>query len=854
MSLQARHRLGIREDFVLCVALIAAQSVYHDLALQVQPGQREQYSYWSSVFGPMDGRLYYFELLDVVAFKEPIEIPVAVFHRLQSFFVELDLRSPARMAQVLRDQGVDLPPWFDENDHLCLRMPSAFAYMASIGAWQSLAVPNPRLDYLFHRQRRERSTVVGWKCCLQLQSDFPAVPRSAAQEAFREEPLPLTARNALEAADVIRALAQKLNLQDQGPEGRLLLDQCRQAACVLQSFHDQLDPVSMQHGALEMRGRAGCSKLPYQAHFLVQCMMLTYHMRDAAALKKVLARAVQVVVPRAFAHAILEPLQDGTMKIPSASTLSRARLTTDVAFMLSVRSANARQSDNVVRYVMVDSSVQGHHDLELIRCVCLDTLKAEQMFHKALDLFQLWREPEQDPAVPDAERVREERDLMASIADGLSTHLLPSVVLGGGHTSLWHKYHAVAHAMWLETGAAPLLETFSKSVFAFTTDQGVETGLCKVPILRASSVLPWMPVPEDEAGDHDWAPAADLAGQHYAAVIDFTQAVGVPGMLHIVHNSTNDLSKAVQHFDEIISQMTALSRLLRKRDSKARLLETCFSDHVGRFLQDEIRRFSAKLHTGRWGTIAACVEELLQVEAPLRFGWDLAKFGRNRQQEDSVDVAVVDAAVKSSFFWGFLHMLKILTDVVQTAMHWSESCPCHWGLDRRIAKVNKLQKQWLSCPLKGCRGPELASGGFLEVLRDLAETSAGQLLTQLPRDVGPAERATLLQEFERGRAHLLFVLSMRLEHWRHEPWKAFACGHFEDTKRKEAFQECLSMRPSHPLLQELHQPAMADEARQYITGAQPSVHELPLLSSFMAKLAFCPTAERAVEGDHAQVP
>ena len=47
-------------------------------------------------------------------------------------------------------------------------------------------------------------------------------------------------------------------------------------------------------------------------------------------------------------------------------------------------------------------------------------------------------------------------------------------------------------------------------------------------------------------------------------------------------------------------------------------------------------------------------------------------------------------------------------------------------------------------------------------------TSAGELLTTLPRDVDLRE-SILLREFERGRAHLLFVLSMRLDFWRSLP-------------------------------------------------------------------------------------
>ena len=94
--------------------------------------------------------------------------------------------------------------------------------------------------------------------------------------------------------------------------------------------------------------------------------------------------------------------------------------------------------------------------------------------------------------------------------------------------------------------------------------------------------------------------------------------------VHFSYNSTNDLKSMVQ-FDEVVSQIQVVAKLLRRRDSKERLLQTCFADPVGRHLQPGIRSFKGKLHKGRWDSLSDAVTQLLQVERSLRWGWNAAK-------------------------------------------------------------------------------------------------------------------------------------------------------------------------------------------------------------------------------------
>ncbi|CAJ1388602.1 unnamed protein product [Effrenium voratum] len=446
--------------------------------------------------------------------------------------------------------------------------------------------------------------------------------------------------------------------------------------------------------------------------------------------------------------------------------------------------------------------------------------------------------------------------MFASLADGIEAHTLPAVVIGSGHASLWHKCHALVHGMWLETGTPAQLQRFTEDIFAFVTDQGVECALHKIPPLTLATFLPHLAFNGNEF-EHDWAPLAE-AQPAAQTQVDFRGSLGIPGLLHILHNSSLDIAKSMRCFDDLITKMGHLSRLLRRRDPRSRLLETCFSDPIGRHFHQEINAFSAKLVPGRWGSIAFCVLELCKLERILRHGWDLAKYRRTVAPagvyEGGVDVAVVNDAVTDPIFWGQLKMFEHLALCIQAALTWAESCPCHGHLLRKPWAEHigsRIKAAWEKCPLRSCRGPELATGDFGEVLEELTQISAAALLTSLPGDISGSSRAELLQEFDRGRAHLVFAVSLRLQHWGTAPWVIFGCAHSEADKSKRCLRLCLDTPSDHRLFAQLQSTPIKEEAEQCIAGRP--LCELGNLAVFLGKLFFCPISERPVEGEHAQI-
>ena len=323
------------------------------------------------------------------------ELPVRNFQRLKTVFCSFDDDRVREMCKSLRDEGVEIPVWCDEECSLCVRLPAAFADRVVAADWSKFVLPDPDLQQVFYAGTRQKARLVGWKHCPGLQGEFPAA-RFHNGPDDRAETEKFTVQSANNALQIVRNLAGRLNLQDPGDQE--LWQDCRNTALLLQRFEDDLEPASLHQGIVQMRGRVNSDKLPFQSEFLLKCMLLSYHLRDCGSLRAVLTRAVDMVVPSMFRSSLLEMLQNhgrSRLKLPDKSKLSRARLTVDVAYMLHQRqlnSASLQQPGTFVRFIMADSSVQGHHDFLLIRTTKLDMSKAANMFQSARELLSLWRE------------------------------------------------------------------------------------------------------------------------------------------------------------------------------------------------------------------------------------------------------------------------------------------------------------------------------------------------------------------------------------------------------------------------------------------------------------------------------
>ena len=640
-------------------------------------------------------------------------------------------------------------------------------------------------------------------------------------------------------------------------------------AYVLQRFHDDMWPSGgLVHSMLEVHGRDPVQNSRYQSAFLIKCLLTCQFLRDSSKLKQVVTHAINLCLPRSVATLFSEMLSHRAgrgrrgIDFPSASKISASRLLLDVAFMHHMRKTNAEalQAGGSVRYMLADSSVQGHRDFELVRMHSISKSRLFALLIDAHNLYDIWRGvpyPAQD--FMDDWLQQQDIDWINNITAGIIVHAMPVAVIGSARGSLRHKFHAVMHSMFLESACAGDLSAMSAEICTFTTDQGVEFGFHRIEKVPMQQLFPWAMIPNAVQQDVDFEfapPWQHEVAEHLDHDVDVSKAVGIAGLLHIIHNTSDDLGSAMHVFDDVIHQASHICTMIRKETSRDRLFESCFSSAIGRHLRSDFKGFNAKVHKARWGTIAHAVLQLVEVEHALRYCWDKGSYGAaNRRDEESdkqygVDLEIVDQGIASPFVWACLKMLKTFSSLILQCFAWAEGCRCHSHYPRHDVPKHVLHR-WDSCPMRGRRAPCLAAGQFMNNLAEIVAQSAAEVVAALPNDISQDERGLLLQDFERGRLHLVFAFSLRLAHWRAAPWSIYACAHADQPLARRHTRLCLDVVSDHHLFRRLQTDPVKNEALLFVGGQD--LAGLRNLAELFGELYFACTAERSVEGDHAQV-
>ena len=523
---------------------------------------------------------------------------------------------------------------------------------------------------------------------------------------------------AFELAQEICNLAQEVDLgADDGAE-RIVRLHCY--ASMLQRTADSVTTIALQSQVRDVHGRGLSSERPlaFKAAFLVQCLVLCNMLKSDGSLLQVVRSAVSMVLPSWLATPIVQRLEcdapDGDrIVLPHESTISRARLSVDTAYMSLMSSRLQKEiaaNERCVRYYLVDSSPQGHRNYELISETKFSRRDGPRLLEAAHCLERLWAGRVRPAATPEEEEC--EQNAMTLLRHCIQKHGLPCVVIGSGAAGLSDKYRSFMHALFLESPSAAALSDRLSGIVSFTSDQGVEFGLALTKPIPASRVFPWLPELFFEAeGVDEFAVAPD---DFEMPALDMSNCIAIAGCLHIIHNSSADLRSSMGIYDDTVHSLTHVSNLVRRAETHDRLLATCFADGPARYLARGIRKFSGKVHPDRWGTIAHAAVSLLDIERALRAGWDLARYGAARAGDDDdgaragVNLETANNAILSDFFWDSLKVFGAISKLLLGLMRWAESCSCHGNLDLEEATVE--QRMWETCPMRGRRGPDMVMG------------------------------------------------------------------------------------------------------------------------------------------------
>ena len=473
----------------------------------------------------------------------------------------------------------------------------------------------------------------------------------------------------------------------------------------------------------------------------------------------------------------------------------------------------------------------------------------------------------------DSEALKAEVSILADLQECIVEHHLPLMALGCGRTSLQDKF--VSDAMLLEAGCAERsLLAFVEGIATGTFDLGVEFSLSRITPTPFRSLFPWFEAAREQGPDaNNFVPADDEDGFDPVPLeepcdvhLSFESMLSIPGPLHILHNATSLLLKQLPFLSQAVPRLVALSRFLTNKSSKQRLLATCFTTPVAQSFRPAIGHFHARVNEGRWGSVAFAIPEVLDLQGPLRRFWSLQAYNhgseQQQQQRQGAEQSVEDSGVKLDYvhetlespeFWAQLITLDRLFTVVRELFDWTESCPCHYKR-RPPADMPEVKKRWLCCPLRGRRLPEIASGGFFQFLNQLCLTNAARLFLDLPQSLPEECRAACLLDFEHGRGHLTFQLTLKMSCFLEPPLLVLALAHHDPDQpdlQRDVLQRCLVSDCQHPLICKLGDAPLREEVDLFLEGEELAL--LDNLELFFATFQFAWGTERKVEGGHAQV-
>ena len=133
-----------------------------------------------------------------------------------------------------------------------------------------------------------------------------------------------------------------------------------------QAIDDDADPFVYQRRVLLSGPAVGQNQLRYQSDFLLKVFMALSRMTGVVHLRPLFSEVADILFSPAMRQHLDELLAEAARTSPSSSTISRAKLLLDGAFILWTRRYNAQllTEGGCDRYLMADSSSQHSREFE----------------------------------------------------------------------------------------------------------------------------------------------------------------------------------------------------------------------------------------------------------------------------------------------------------------------------------------------------------------------------------------------------------------------------------------------------------------------------------------------------------
>ena len=585
----------------------------------------------------------------------------------------------------------------------------------------------------------------------------------------------------------------------------------------------------------------GCY-VTYKPAFLLQCVVLSFDLRSAKRLPDVVTSALGCL-PEFWKHTVLTLLSDGRM--PSSATMTKARLTVDVGYMLWMRQRHKQMLQQlfVTFFMKVDSTPLGGNNWEVVEYEFVEgghLLTAGDLASSLAIQGHQCRDA--NLSLEDAEELTTRASQLAEL---VSHHVLPLGALGTRRSNLEHVVHSIFFRLRLECQDWDDVEKLVRSTFSLTADQGTEGKVGDVDCIDLQKYFPWWPVSslreEDpllqdlrvEVREDDLL--AEMAPAHAAqdsAQASQTQScalrpgfifsIRVPPHFHII----DKVSKAVLDaltltWPRIEKGFKAVVVFFHARHTRRHFSQLCVHPAIQYLFSSGPPSWDG----GRaWGVLEKTVRWLLHREGAIKRSFDLQKLlrnpakpkqtvipealGQDAQQDkdrlehtkrnffddrDGSNMAVCDAAIADPFFWGALHLLSQFSAILEHMQSWMLGCGCHSQHVRQ--QVRELLGRSAfdvveGCPMRGRRGPDLATNQHRAVFTEIAREQEDILLMVHLASLSQEDRRDLMLDFAAGQTRIASELDIRLSVWNSLPLKLFSLAFHDATVARQGVMEC----------------------------------------------------------------
>ena len=423
---------------------------------------------------------------------------------------------------------------------------------------------------------------------------------------------------------------------------------------------------------------------------MIACVRLALQLKGGPdSLVNVLGQSLSLAYPPFMRSNFITALTigRGDSKLPHPSSIRRAELTVDLAFILCTRKL---LQPNLSLWMLSDSSPIGGYDWLWSQCTMVANHLLVEAFDKFVELVEKISDfvhrrdaalsADQDSSQELVETfptgydpLPEWRPLLMFLKATVWQLVSTPIALGPGHRGLVDKVTGELHKWHLNL---PQDQTFSEHADCYnlhTSDRGTEASLPRFRINgNHESLLPdWLdrellqPDMQQEATSSDDLPEHEdvhveepRRGSLHAAAgsTDFLpRAMEFSGLQHIFDNVNSATHTSLAFWDTFHGMLKALEGLLRIEERRQRFVVSCLTGKYARY-RGKFEVFNASLYEKRWREVVSFCKSLGPLLIPLAIAWDEGKYlrgvdttGQGRETQHRVQCD----AEETSGIWSF---------------------------------------------------------------------------------------------------------------------------------------------------------------------------------------------------------